>query len=232
MMYDVANSAIIVAAGSGSRFGSGLPKQFWHLAGKTVIVHTLEKFQACPDIDEIVLVLSENGRTLFERAVGERSFSKLTKLVAGGATRAESVKNGLDHVHPECEIVAVHDGARPLVAVDEITATIQRAADTGAACLVAEVTDTIKKVGDGEIRGTVDRCTLRRALTPQAFRVDILRRAFENAEPNETITDECYLLEQLGVAIAYVDGSSRNIKITREDDLEIAKALLAERSAD
>jgi 2-C-methyl-D-erythritol 4-phosphate cytidylyltransferase len=220
------NTAIIVAAGSGSRFGSDIPKQFALLAGKPVIIHTLEKFEACPAVDEIVLVLSEDGREQFEHDLGSAGFGKLRKIVAGGATRSESVRNGLEQVDPACKIVAVHDGARPLVTVDEITRTIQKAAETGAACLVAEVTDTVKNISGGVIHGTLDRSTLRRALTPQAFRTEILRRAFDGAALSDAVTDECYLVEKLGIAIAIVEGSPRNIKITREDDLTIAEAYL------
>ena len=220
------NTAIIVAAGSGSRFGGDIPKQFARLAGKPVIIHTLEKFEACPAVDEVVLVLSEDGREHFELAVNGRSFSKIRKIVTGGSTRAASVKNGLNAVDPACHTVAVHDAARPLVSVDEITRTIETAVVVGAACLVAEVTDTIKEVRNGIIRGTADRSNLRRALTPQAFRTDILKRAFENTELSDAVTDECYLVEKLGIDIAIVEGSSRNIKITREDDLRIAEAYL------
>jgi 2-C-methyl-D-erythritol 4-phosphate cytidylyltransferase len=220
------NTAIIVAAGSGSRFSDDIPKQFVELAGKPVIIHTLEKFEACPAVDEIILVLSEDGRNIFEQVLGERSFTKLRKLVAGGAKRADSVKNGLDAVDASCDIVAVHDGARPLVTADEIASVISTAERTGAACLVAEVTDTVKQVENGAITRTVDRATLRRALTPQAFRYEILQRAFEGVVLDGSITDECYLVEQLGIEIACVEGSSRNIKITREDDLVIAEVAL------
>ncbi|MFL6374101.1 MAG: 2-C-methyl-D-erythritol 4-phosphate cytidylyltransferase [Pyrinomonadaceae bacterium] len=220
------NTAIIVAAGSGSRFGTGIPKQFASLAGKPVIIHTLEKFEACPAVDEIILVLSDDGHEHFERACVGRAFAKLKKIVTGGKTRAESVKNGLDAVDAECDIVAVHDGARPLVTVEEIESTIHTAAKTGAACLAAEVTDTIKELDGNVIARTMDRSALRRALTPQAFSADILRRALENADLSDAVTDECYLVEKLGVPVAVVDGGSRNIKITREDDLRIAEALL------
>ncbi|HTH50410.1 MAG TPA: 2-C-methyl-D-erythritol 4-phosphate cytidylyltransferase [Pyrinomonadaceae bacterium] len=222
------NTAIIVAAGSGSRFASEVPKQFVELAGKPVIIHTLEKFEACPAVDEIIVVLSEHGRDLFEGIADHRLFGKLTKLVAGGSTRAESVKNGLDQVDDKCEIVAVHDGARPLVKVGEIASTIEAASRTGAACLVSEVTDTIKQVENGAITATVDRSTLRRALTPQAFKLELLRRAFDEADLSDAITDECFLVENLGVEIACVEGSSRNIKITRADDLLVAQSFLAD----
>jgi 2-C-methyl-D-erythritol 4-phosphate cytidylyltransferase len=177
-------------------------------------------------VDEIVLVLSEDGRAHFERVLGDVVFGKLRKIVEGGATRAESVRNGLEQVDPASEIVAVHDGARPLVTIDEITRTVEKAAETGAACLVAEVTDTVKNISGGVIHGTVDRSTLRRALTPQAFRMNILRQAFNDLDLSDAVTDECYLVERLGIEIAIVEGSTRNIKITREDDVRVAEALL------
>jgi 2-C-methyl-D-erythritol 4-phosphate cytidylyltransferase len=148
------------------------------------------------------------------------------KFVAGGATRAESVYNGLIAVDPATEIVAVHDGARPLVTSEEIARTVERARETGAACLTAPVTDTIKEVDDGWIKGTVDRRTLRRAMTPQAFKYAILMEAFRGRDLRDDITDECYLVEQLGHKIASVAGGTRNIKITHAEDLVLAAAFL------
>ncbi|MEQ1606377.1 MAG: 2-C-methyl-D-erythritol 4-phosphate cytidylyltransferase [Pyrinomonadaceae bacterium] len=222
------NTAIIVAAGSGSRFGRAQPKQFVKILGKPLIIHTLEKFQACPAVDEIVLVLSEAAVAEFEGSNFRSEIGKLKKIVAGGSTRAESVKNGLDAVPAETKIVAVHDGARPLVSVDEITATIQKANEIGAACLVGAVTDTIKTIRGDEISGTLDRDKLRRALTPQAFKIEVLRSAFALGDESEAATDECYLVEKLGHPIAFVEGNSRNIKITRHEDLVFARAYLSE----
>jgi 2-C-methyl-D-erythritol 4-phosphate cytidylyltransferase len=135
--------------------------------------------------------------------------------------------NGLNAIESErCEIVAVHDGARPLVSVEEISATIEKAKETGAACLVAAVTDTIKEVADGKIIGTIDRSKLRRALTPQCFRYEILKRAFAENEISEIVTDECFLVERLGYEIATVEGSAQNIKITLKEDFVFAEHLL------
>jgi 2-C-methyl-D-erythritol 4-phosphate cytidylyltransferase len=217
-------TAIIVAAGSGSRFNSATPKQFLEIQGKPVIVHTIERFQSAPSIDSIVLVLSEEQVSKFDRS----AFSKVTSVVAGGATRAQSVMSGLAAIEDETEIVAVHDGARPLVTADEIERTISKAKETGAACLVAPVTDTIKSLRGSEIAATLDRDRLRRALTPQAFRIEILRKAFESTVLDESVTDECYLVEKLGHPIAVVEGNSRNIKITHAQDLALAEALLEE----
>lgn len=221
------NTAIIVAAGSGKRFAADTPKQFIEILGKPLIIHTLEKFDACPAIDEILLVLSDDGRKRFDAFGFGETAMKPFRVVTGGETRAHSVRNALDEVDPEhSDVIAVHDGARPLVSVDEITRTVEKAHQGGAACLVADVTDTIKEI-DGEfIHGTVDRSKLKRALTPQAFQYEVLRRAFDAAELIDAVTDECYLVEKTGVRIAFVEGSAVNIKITRPEDLMLAEAFL------
>jgi 2-C-methyl-D-erythritol 4-phosphate cytidylyltransferase len=217
----VNTTAIIVAAGSGSRFQSETPKQFLEIEGKPIVVHAIERFAAAPSVASIVVVVtSENIPRL-----GVVHTAKPLRVVTGGATRAESVASGLAAVEDGVELVAVHDGARPFVSVDEIERTISKAAQMGAACLVAPVTDTIKTIRGDEIAGTLDRDKLRRALTPQVFRIEVLTRAFESGELSEAVTDECYLVEKLGHPIAFVEGSARNIKITHPDDLELAKAI-------
>ncbi len=222
------NSAIIAAAGSGTRFGGEKPKQFLEILGKPVIVHTLECFEFCSSIDEIILVLAEDEIENFQTAAKKYNLKKLVKVIAGGQSRAESVWNGLGAIGEEsAEIVVVHDGARPLVTSEEITKTIEKARETGAACLVAAVTDTIKEISGGRIVRTVDRKKLRRALTPQCFRYAILKRAFEKSEiGNGAATDESFLVENLGVKVSIVEGSGRNIKITRREDLILAESLL------
>jgi 2-C-methyl-D-erythritol 4-phosphate cytidylyltransferase len=221
------NSAIIVAAGSGKRFGGKTPKQFLEILGKPLIIHTFQRFQICPEIDEIILVLPSTETAKFLQIAGKYSLKKLSKVVAGGNTRAESVRKGLSAIRAAtAEIVAVHDGARPLVSIEEISATVKKAKETGAACLVSAVTDTIKEIENGKIARTIERSTLRRALTPQCFRYEILRRAFENADLSEAATDECFLVEKLGHEIAIVEGSARNIKITHAEDLILAEAIL------
>jgi 2-C-methyl-D-erythritol 4-phosphate cytidylyltransferase len=221
------NFAIIVAAGSGRRFGGEIPKQFLEIGGKPLIVHALEKFENCAAVDEIILVLSADEAAKFSPNIEKFHLKKLSKIVSGGATRAESVWNGLRAIdEATAKIVAVHDGARPLVSVEEISRTIAAADEFGAACLVAPVTDTIKKIADGKIARTVDRNSLRRALTPQCFRYEIIKRAFENADLSETATDECFLVEKLGYEIAVVEGSAKNIKITHREDFIFAEAFL------
>ncbi|HEY8562016.1 MAG TPA: 2-C-methyl-D-erythritol 4-phosphate cytidylyltransferase [Pyrinomonadaceae bacterium] len=222
------NVAIIVAAGSGTRFGAGRPKQFLIIAGKPLLIHTLEKFENCRAIDRLILVLSEGEIANFQTLAQKFNLTKLAKIVAGGKTRAESVFNGLRAIEEETavQIVAVHDGARPFVDCAEISATVEKAKDTGAACLTALVTDTIKEVADGVITGTIERAKLRRALTPQAFRFEILRKAFAGADLSEAATDECFLVERTGQTIAVVEGSAKNIKITTPEDWQFAEILL------
>jgi 2-C-methyl-D-erythritol 4-phosphate cytidylyltransferase len=215
-------TAIIVAAGSGSRFNSETPKQFLQLMGKPVVVHAIECFEAAPSVDVIVLVLAEDQLNSF----GAGQFSKLKTVVIGGESRARSVLNGLNAVPSDTSIVAIHDGARPLVTVDEIERTVEKAKQTGAACLVAPVTDTIKSIRGDEITGTLDRNRLRRALTPQAFKIELLKKAFEGVELDESVTDESFVVEKLGYPIAIVEGKSRNIKITHNEDLALAEALM------
>ena len=215
-------TAVIVAAGSGSRFNSETPKQFLEIAGKPVIVHAIERFEAAASVDEIVLVVTVEH----SERIDTSPFKKLKSIVPGGTSRAQSVRSGLMAISEGTQIVAVHDGARPLVTVDEIERTIKKAEQTGAACLVAPVTDTIKSIRGDEISGTLDRSKLRRALTPQAFKVELLRKAFEGVELDDTVTDECYLVEKLGHPIAIVEGSSRNMKITHTEDLLLAEALM------
>lgn len=223
------NTAIIVAAGSGTRFGSGAEKakQFLEICGKPVVVHALEKFEFCPLVDEIVLVLPAAEVESFSAIVEKYNFKKLVKTVAGGENRSASVWNGFRAVDEgACEIVAVHDGARPLVTSEEISKTIETAGRTGAACLVGEVVDTIKEIADGKIVRTIDRNKLRRALTPQAFRYEILRRAFEAGSIKDSATDESFLAENIGVEVSIVEGGGQNIKITRAEDLILAESLL------
>ena len=222
------NVAIIVAAGQGSRMGGERAKQFLELAGIPIIVHTIRAFDQCEAINEIVVVLIASEAAGFLELAGKYGLRKLTKVVPGGLTRAESVRNGLQAVRPAtAEIVAIHDGVRPFVTSSEIMSTINAAHENGAAILVGPVTDTIKEVNGELVVATLERAKLRRALTPQCFRYSLLWPAYEQADVNDpALTDESVLMERLGIEVAVVQGSSRNIKITTPDDLIIAEALI------
>jgi 2-C-methyl-D-erythritol 4-phosphate cytidylyltransferase len=222
------NTAIIAAAGSGSRMASDRPKQFLELSGMPIIFHTLKRFEECESIDEIIVVLPAEQSASFVASAGKFGLRKLSKVVPGGATRADSVKRGLLAIREAtAEVVAVHDGVRPFVTAEEISETVSLARETGAAILVAPVIDTIKEISGEEVVRTLDRSKLRRALTPQCFRYDVLRKAYEGVDVNDpSLTDESSLVERANVQVAIVEGSVRNIKITSPDDLVLAEALL------
>ena len=224
------NTAIIAAAGSGNRMASDRPKQFLQLAGAAIIFHTLKPFEQCDSIQEVIVVLPAEESAGFLSMAGKFGLRKLTRVVPGGATRADSVKRGLMAVRAvKADIVAVHDGVRPFVTADEISCTVAAAQVYGAAILVAPVTDTIKQVSGQTVMRTLERGELRHALTPQCFRYETLRRAYERADVNDpSLTDESSLVEQLGEIVTVVEGSHRNIKITTPEDLIIAESIIRE----
>jgi 2-C-methyl-D-erythritol 4-phosphate cytidylyltransferase len=222
------NVAIIAAAGQGVRMGGPQAKQFLELAGTPIIIHTLKRFEQCADIQEIILVLPAQDASGFLALAGRYGLRKLARVVPGGATRAESVMRGLQSVRAAtAEIVAVHDGVRPFVTVDEISRTLRAAQTTGAAILAAPVVDTIKEVQGGKVVSTLIRSGLRRALTPQCFRYAILRHAYEQARDfGADATDDSVLVERLGVGVVVVEGNPRNIKITSPEDIALAERIL------
>jgi 2-C-methyl-D-erythritol 4-phosphate cytidylyltransferase len=222
------NIAIIAAAGLGTRMAGRRPKQFLELAGIPIIIHTLKAFERCEAIQEIIVVLSTNEVPGFLALAEEYGLKKIARVVVGGSTRAESVLNGLLVAGDSSpEIVAVHDGVRPFVTPDEISRTVAAAKLEGAAILVSTPVDTMKEVRDGVVLGTLKRAGLRNALTPQCFRYKLLRQAYEETDVSDPdLTDESSLVERLRVRIAIVEGSSRNIKITRTEDLEVGEAIL------
>jgi 2-C-methyl-D-erythritol 4-phosphate cytidylyltransferase len=222
------NTAIIAAAGTGSRMASDRPKQFLQLAGTPIICHTLAPFEQCDSIHEVIVVLQSEEAAAFLTLAGKRGLRKLSRVVPGGTTRADSVQRGLMAIRPATAgLVVVHDGVRPFVTVEEIESVVAVAESNGAAILVAPVTDTIKQVSGNSIATTLDRTQLRRALTPQCFRYELLRKAFEQADVNDpSLTDESALVEKIGVPVTMIEGNSRNIKITTPQDLLIAEALL------
>ena len=223
------NVAIVVAAGKGTRLGGNRPKQFIELDGVPIIIHTLRQFERSREINEVVAVLPSEEVAGFHSLAQQFQLKKFVRAVAGGATRAQSVRAALSSIR-EAEIMAVHDGVRPFVTPDEIDATVQAARTNGAAILTAAVGDTIKEIeGHGVVR-TLPRANLRRALTPQCFRYEILKRAYDQHSDLEAsgieITDDSMLVERLGVEIVAVAGNARNIKITSAEDLAIAEVLL------
>ena len=223
------NVAIVVAAGKGTRLGGNRPKQFVELDGVPIIIHTLRQFERSREINEVVAVLPSEEVAGFHSLAQQFQLKKFARAVAGGATRAQSVRSALSSIR-EAEIMAVHDGVRPFVTPDEIDATVQAARTNGAAILTAAVGDTIKEIEGHQVIRTLPRANLRRALTPQCFRYEILKRAYDQLNEVEAsgieLTDDSMLVERLGVEIVAVTGSARNIKITSAEDLILAEAIL------
>ncbi len=218
----IRTSAIIVAAGAGKRFGE--MKQFAYLRAKPVLEWTLERFEAHPEVDALVLVLPDEQDLKHYRL----RYTKIVDIVRGGEKRQDSVWQGFRLLSAAApEVVLVHDGARPLVSADLISRVIAAAHASGAAVPVLAIEDTIKEVRDGRIAGTVDRTFLARAQTPQGFRYDILKKALEAARHERFWgTDEAALAERAGIPVTAVAGDPRNIKITTPIDIPIAEALL------
>jgi 2-C-methyl-D-erythritol 4-phosphate cytidylyltransferase / 2-C-methyl-D-erythritol 2,4-cyclodiphosphate synthase len=221
------NVAIIPAAGSGARFGGERPKQFVEIGGVPIIIHTLRRFDACQDIDAIIVALQPAETASFNALLQSYVLHKPIRVVTGGAERSESILNALAAAGEwQPELIAVHDAVRPFVTPAQISTVLARARETGAAILALPSTDTIKEVENGLIKRTIDRRRLYRAQTPQAFRYELLLRANEEARARGLLTamatDDSLLLEQLGLPVAVVEGSERNIKITTPDDLSQA----------
>ena len=223
------NVAIVVAAGKGTRLGGNQPKQFLELCGVPIIIHTLRQFERCAEISEVIVVVPAAETAAFSSLAEKFEVRKLSRVIAGGATRAQSVLRGLNAI-AGAEIVAVHDGVRPFVTPNEIDRVVAAARTSGAAILVAPVADTIKDIENGRVKRTPPRHNLRRALTPQCFRYELLKRAYEQLDEVESagieVTDDSLLVERLGNEIIAVEGGARNIKITEEGDLALAETLL------
>ncbi len=221
-------TAIIPAGGSGQRMGLGTPKQFMTLAGLPLLVHTLRAFRDTPAVAAIVVAVPAAEIPHTEALLRTHGITKLHAVVAGGATRQESVRQALAAVPPETELVAVHDAARPLITPELITACIAAAAEHGAAIAAVPVKDTLKREAAGQlIAATVARDELWQAQTPQVARRDLLEAAYAAAERDHFVgTDEASLLEHIGCPVALVAGAETNLKITRPEDRTIAEALL------
>ncbi len=222
------NTALVVAAGGGSRFGGELPKQFADLSGKPMIMYCLELFERCNLIDEVILVVAEDYLVYASQEIVDRfRLKKINKLTTGGESRQESVLAGLSACQLGADLVVIHDAVRPLLAMDLLRKTIEKAAETGAAILAVPSQESVKMVEGGSIVRTLIRDTVWIAQTPQAFRFEKILDAHRRAEAagNEA-TDDSELYEQYCGRVSVVHGSYNNIKITTRGDLILAAELL------
>jgi len=224
------NIAIVVAAGSGSRIGGGLPKQFLPLDRKPMIVHSLGFFEKNALIDEVVLVVAEEYLAYASQAiVDEWSLRKIRKITAGGETRQESVLAGLTACPSGIVLVAIHDAARPFVAGDLFAKVMARARETGAAILAVPAKESIKMVENGVIAQTLRRDSIWIAQTPQVFLFENILQAHQRAaDARNEATDDAQLYEQYCGPVAIVHGSYNNIKITTKSDFILAEEILKE----
>ena len=221
-------SVIIVAAGSSFRM-NGENKQFADLGGIPVLGRTMLAFEHCESIIEIIVVTKEEDINTVNNVAQKNEITKLSHVVAGGNTRQESVICGLNVVSKDTKMIAVHDGARPIVSYTLIEKTIADARIFGGATLGVPVKDTIKVVNDGLIIDTPHRKTLYAVQTPQVFKKKIYFEGINFAKEHDLdFTDDCQLVESIGVKVYLTVGDYRNIKITTPEDILIARALLGE----
>jgi 2-C-methyl-D-erythritol 4-phosphate cytidylyltransferase len=221
--------AIIPAAGMGVRMGGDTPKQFLSLDGVPIFIHTLRKFVASHVIDEIYLALRPEDMERARRDIDCEHFSKPVRLVAGGATRQETVARALAEALATTEVVLVHDAVRPFIELEMIQRVVEAARKDGAAILGIPSVDTVKQVERQMILGTIPRERIVLAQTPQAFRYDAIREAIVRAAADGfNGSDESSLVERLGHPVTVLMGSGRNIKITKPDDLPLARLYIAQ----
>ncbi len=216
--------AIIVAGGSGTRFGAELPKQFLELGGKPVLMRTISAFRG--GFSDVIVTLPEGQMALWRELCERYGFAVPHRVVAGGETRWHSVKNALDSIGDisGVDIIAVHDGVRPLVTAEVIGRTVEAARRDGAAIPVVMLNDSVRQVEKGASHA-LDRSTLRAVQTPQVFDARVLMAAY--GQPFEsTFTDDASVVERAGHSVTLVEGDPQNLKITRPMDLALAEYLL------
>ena len=203
--------------------GSDIPKQFLTLKGKPVLCHTLQAFHNCSAAIKLIVVLPEVQIETWQELCRQFDFTLPHEIVAGGDTRTKSVKNGLQRIS-ENGLVAIHDGVRPLISTEIIEKSYLIAEKHGAAVTVVNLKDSVREVsGNGST--AIDRNLLRLVQTPQTFKVNLIKQAYDAVKP-ESVTDDAGVAELAGIPITLVEGDYKNIKITTPEDLIIAQALL------
>ncbi|HEX5564421.1 MAG TPA: 2-C-methyl-D-erythritol 4-phosphate cytidylyltransferase [Sporosarcina sp.] len=222
-------TVFIPAAGSGKRMGAGQNKLFLPLAGKPILIHTLEVFEKDPACQGIMLAVKPEERADIQRKLANFSITKVKALVDGGSERQHSVAACI-HAYDRDGIVLVHDAARPFIRRAVIHSLVKTAQESGAAIAAVRVKDTMKRVYDGTVEETVDRETLWIVQTPQAFRYEVLKQAADSAIAEGFVgTDESMLVERVGFPVKIVESTYDNVKMTTKEDLVYGEAILASR---
>ena len=222
------NSVIIVAAGSGKRMNMDINKQFIKLNKKEIIAHTIDVFYKNKNVDEIIVCIKKEEEELFKDKIINKYSFKNIKIAYGGKERQDSIYNGLKCLDDKCDIVLIHDGARPFVDDRIINESIKVAREKKAVVVGTPVKDTIKVVCDGIINDTPNRVNLWAAQTPQVFEYKLITKAYEEAyENNYYGTDDSMLVENIGQEVTMIMGSYANIKITSPEDISIGEKILS-----
>lgn len=221
-------SAVIAAAGAGTRMNSDKTKQLMTLCGIPVIVRTLSAFEECQLIDEIIVAAREDETELYDEFIRRYKFKKIKAVVKGKSTRQESVLAGFEAVSDNAEFVAIHDGARCLITPEQIEKVVRAAYSSGAATAACKVSDTVKRVNlNGVIEETIDRDSIWLAQTPQVFKTELYRAAAYVAKDEGFVaTDDNMLAENIGYPVKAVDCTKENLKLTTPFDLALAEAIL------
>lgn len=223
--------AIVLAGGAGKRMGSSTSKQFLLLDNKPILVHTLQVFQECKPVDGIYLVVNHRDLPLIQEEILETyHFSKIMKLVIGGRLRQDSVRNGLEAIDEPCDVVVIHDAARPFVSPAFVEKSIFLMEMFDAVVPAIPARDTIKVISkEGFVLKTLERDALWHIQTPQTFKYDLIAKAYREGMAKKLCAyDDSTFIEHLGKKVKVVEGSPYNIKITTPEDLLIARGILAQ----
>ena len=220
-------SAIIVAAGSSQRMG--FDKLLSLIGDKPVVAHSIDRFEQCDEIDEVILVVRSDRREEFQRVVDACGFTKVNRLVDGGNERHLSVWNGIAQLSEVCDIVAIHDAARPLVSSELISRSVILAREWGAVSLAAPVVETVKRAdAERNVIGSIDRSGLWATQTPQVFRLDWLLDAYKRiVDSGRSVTDEVSALQEAGYPVRLLQNTDWNVKITFPRDLKLAEKMIS-----
>ena len=226
------NYAIILASGTGNRYGDEIPKQFVKIAGKTILEHTVEIFEKAELIDEIIVVITPEYRDFAIKILNNNNYKKITKLLNGGALRKDSSYIGISSIEDEEANVLIHDCARPFLTQNIISDCIEALKEYDAVDVAIPATDTIIKVGDNKIISIPKRSELMCGQTPQCFKLSLIKKAHKLAENDNNFTDDCGLIVKYNLSPVYVvQGSNENIKVTYKSDIYIADRLFQLRSS-